>query len=49
MQCRQEPQTNTKKIPRWFVKFVLLRTQNKPDFTTDIICTPRTNDTTRMV
>ncbi|MEA5595912.1 hypothetical protein [Rivularia sp. UHCC 0363] len=31
MQCRQEPQTNTKKIPRWFAKFILLRTQNKPD------------------
>ncbi len=32
MQCRQQLQTNTNKIPRWFAFFVLLRTQNKPDF-----------------
>ncbi|MCJ8279104.1 MAG: hypothetical protein MJK14_03970 [Rivularia sp. ALOHA_DT_140] len=28
MQLLKEPQTNTKKIPRWFAKFVLYQTQN---------------------
>ena len=30
MQCNLEQQNNTKKIPRWLAKFILLRTQNKP-------------------
>ena len=28
MQLLKEPQANTKKIPRWFAKFVLYQTQN---------------------
>ncbi len=30
MQC-QEKQPNTKKIPRWLVKFILLQTQSNPN------------------
>ena len=30
MQCQQK-QPNTKRIPRWLAKFILLKTQNKPD------------------
>jgi hypothetical protein len=31
MQLCLEKQTNTKKIPRWFVKFISLQTQNNPN------------------
>lgn len=31
MQLFKQPQTNTKKIPRWLAKFVLLQTKNRPD------------------
>jgi hypothetical protein len=31
MQFHLEQQTNTKKIPRWFAKFILRQTQNNPN------------------